>query len=295
VAPRRAPSGDARAFGGALRAAGHGSRDAGHTSNDPCGASDDSRVHESRAAMATAGDTPDDTSPDGTSIDDDASAATAASAIAVALGLVRPATAPVVHAPVNASKAAAAPVDGVATSPRSATALAEADEPAAPPPAPMTPLERAVHELLEQIDEHEDVPAAVPEAPAPPATLAAAPAEIRDAPREQPAVPAARIDAPSPITPQSHVHLVLDDGPERVVVTVAVRGSDVHVALRANDDLVSANLARNAAVLDHAMRARGLVLAELATDTPPERQRRDREPPPPPRRNTEPFELEETP
>jgi hypothetical protein len=95
--------------------------------------------------------------------------------------------------------------------------------------------------------------------------------------------------------PASHLHLVLDDGPERVVVTVAVRGSDVHVALRASDDLVSANLARNAGVLDHAMRARGLVLAELQTDTPPERERRDREPPPEPHRHAEPFELEENP
>jgi hypothetical protein len=97
----------------------------------------------------------------------------------------------------------------------------------------------------------------------------------------------------------SHVHLVVDDGPERVVVTVAMRGNAVHVALRGTDDATTAAFARNAATLDHAMHARGLVLGELTTERESQqRSRQSSEPPPPPPRHppdAEPFELEETP
>jgi hypothetical protein len=66
--------------------------------------------------------------------------------------------------------------------------------------------------------------------------------------------------------PTSHVHLVIDDGGGRVVVTVAVRGNDVNVALRGGDDATTASLARNAGSLDHAMRARGLDLSEFTAE-----------------------------
>jgi len=102
---------------------------------------------------------------------------------------------------------------------------------------------------------------------------------------------------PEPPANPSHVHLVLEDGPERVVATVAVRGSEVHVALRAHDDATAAALARNAASLDHAMRARGLALGEMTTDREPHDQRppRDPEPRERPARDGERFTLEETP
>jgi hypothetical protein len=78
-----------------------------------------------------------------------------------------------------------------------------------------------------------------------------------------------------------------------------MRGNDVHVALRSSDDATTAALARNAATLDHAMRARGLVLGALTTERESQpRSRHQSEPPPPPPRNNpdaEPFELEETP
>jgi hypothetical protein len=90
---------------------------------------------------------------------------------------------------------------------------------------------------------------------------------------------------------------VLDDGPERTVVTVAVRGSEVRVALRASDEATAASLARNAASLDHAMRARGLALGELTTEREPGDQRPSRDPEPRERRapDAEPFELEDKP
>jgi hypothetical protein len=79
-------------------------------------------------------------------------------------------------------------------------------------------------------------------------------------------VHAAPIQPPELPANPSHIHLVLDDGPERVVATVAMRGNDVHVALRSSDDASAAAFARNAASLDHAMRARGLALGELTSD-----------------------------
>ena len=66
----------------------------------------------------------------------------------------------------------------------------------------------------------------------------------------------------------SHVHLVIDDG-ERLVVTVAVRGNEVIAHVRGDNEATAAVLARNAGVLDDAMRARGLNLAELQTGRDP--------------------------
>ncbi|MFN0251416.1 MAG: hypothetical protein ACKV2T_31360 [Kofleriaceae bacterium] len=81
------------------------------------------------------------------------------------------------------------------------------------------------------------------------------------------ATTAVREPAPLPENPNpSHVNLVLEDGAERVVVTVAVRGTEVHAMLRGGDEQTAASLARNAASLDHALRAGGLDLASFTSE-----------------------------
>jgi hypothetical protein len=140
----------------------------------------------------------------------------------------------------------------------------------------------------------------------------------------QPATPATSIasDASAPVAPQgpvaplgaipahappaiadatSHVHLVLGDDEQRVVVTVAVRGADVRVVVRGADDHATAALARNAGLLDEALRHRGLQLAELSTTddageqrhAPPHRDQDDLDPET--QRDAEPFVLEQDP
>jgi hypothetical protein len=167
--------------------------------------------------------------------------------------------------------------------------------------AALSPLEQAVHDLLDQLaddaPEGSDPGAHGADLAALHALGAAAPA-ASDGPDPAIAPVRAALPSPPPELPgqPSHLHLVLDDGPERVVMTVAMRGSDVHVALRASDDATSAALARNAASLDHAMRARGLALGELITERDPRdrRQSPDRQPGEP-QPDAEPFALEETP
>ena len=179
----------------------------------------------------------------------------------------------------------------------------------------MSPLEQAVHDLIGRFSDRDphardsktgsagDFDTAL--APlhafaafsAPQAPAAAA---VHSAPTGDPVRSAQPIQIPEPPANPSHVHLVVDDGPERVVVTVAVRGSEVHVALRGSDDATTAALARNAGSLDHAMRARGLALTELTTEREPPQQRQPsnhQEPEPRERRkpDAEPFTLEETP
>lgn len=164
-------------------------------------------------------------------------------------------------------------------------------------PSP-TPLERAVQELIAQLpaepapptdneppadelaDDREpsdgesvvvDVPTLhVAHEPAPPPT---------HAPTAKPAATlAVREPTPLPEHPNpSHVHLVMEDGAERVVVTVAVRGTEVNVGLRASDGEVAAALARNAATLDHALRARGLDLAGFSAERDRSHDHEDRE------------------
>jgi hypothetical protein len=155
----------------------------------------------------------------------------------------------------------------------------------------LTPLEQAVHDMLAELapvhtrdaephEEHEahDEPA---DAPAPANTnapIAPAPAHI-DAPRTThtaapPPSVACEIAAEMPVA-QSHVHLIVGDDAERVVVTVAVRGNDVNVALRAGDEHTAAALARNADALDHALRTRGLDLASFSAERDPDRRRRE--------------------
>lgn len=155
----------------------------------------------------------------------------------------------------------------------------------------LTPLEQAVHDLIGQIAEsrddaepaEENTPAEVAFAPA----HAAAPAIADEVPQHavKQAAPVREVTPPpeAPANP-SHVHLVLDDAGERVVVTVAVRGNDVNVSLRGSDENTAAALARNAANLDHALRARGLDLNDFTAERdrdpsggnrPPREQRRE--------------------
>jgi hypothetical protein len=180
-----------------------------------------------------------------------------------------------------------------------ATEVAAAEKPQAAtvpevtPQIPFTPLEQAVHDLISQL-QTEDRPAQKPVAiPTHTPESAAAPARL-DRDRPEPIAPIKELQPPSEL-PQvtSHVHLVLDDGPERVVMTVAVRGSEVNVALRGNHEATAAALARNAASLDHALRARGLDLTDFSAERDPDARRapqqeqREREQP------SEAFDLEE--
>ncbi len=228
--------------------------------------------------------------------------------------LVAPPTARTDHAPVASPIAAcvghaaaaigAAPRAQIATSATPTVADTDTGDLAAPGPLTTaersrTPLEQAVHDLLGQLtcDDDPAVPAPAAPVPAPLAVLA------HDATRPAPAQPAqiarAVPTAPDPPANPSHVHLVIEDGAERVVVTVAVRGAEVHVAMRSSDEATAASLARNAASLDHALRARGLQLEDCHTGHQPRDDRR-RDPEPASEREPRPdenetFELEETP
>jgi hypothetical protein len=196
--------------------------------------------------------------------------------------------------------------------------------PDAPADAPLTPLEQAVHELLSGTatdtgDDASDPDASrasddpTPERASVDALTAAAsqnapqtqptsqPAPVAGAPALIHAAPVAHVQLAEQLAASaSHVHLVVDDGGQRVVMTVAMRGNEVNVALRTSDDHTAAALARNAGALDDAMRARGLSLGQLDAEhdrsqhREPERQSntygRDREPEP---QHDEPFELEE--
>lgn len=133
---------------------------------------------------------------------------------------------------------------------------------------------------------------------APPSGEVAKQAPPATAPKPAVATVLVHEPAPLPEPPNpSHVHLVLEDGSERVVVTVAVRGSEVNVGLRATDDQIAAALARNAATLDHALRARGLDLASFSAERDPDREEHEhaRDHAEPRERDThdEPFRLEE--
>jgi hypothetical protein len=185
---------------------------------------------------------------------------------------------------------------------------ASADEPAVAAPS-LTPLEQAVHDMLAELapvhtrdaepHEEHDEPADAP-APAntnaPLAPSAPAPAHT-DTPRTNAATspaPALReMQAPEMPVAQSHVHLVVGDDAERVVVTVAVRGNDVNVALRAGDEHTAAALARNAGALDHALRTRGLDLASFSAQRDPDRRRREQPHREQPAEPQQPFVLEQ--
>lgn len=154
---------------------------------------------------------------------------------------------------------------------------------------PLTPLEQAVIDLLERGEVAGEVTVVPDPGRGPPATRGA------QGPAAVASVATAR-EVPEPAAPTSHVHLVLDEGEARMVVTVAVRGSEVNVALRGGDELTAASLARNAGVLEQALRSRGFGLAELETgpdfddtrrrDQPARRAREDA-------RERERFQIEE--
>jgi hypothetical protein len=156
-----------------------------------------------------------------------------------------------------------------------------------------------VHDLLEQIERRssDDAPDATTSSAAA-AALAAAPAAQQPAPtsaaaaQPMPAAPRVPQPMPEPAANPSHVHLVMSDGANRVVMTVAVRGSEIRVAMRTPDEATAVELARNAGLLDDAMRGRGLQLAEVTThhEESDERPRKERERPHNP---DEPFRLEE--
>ncbi len=182
-----------------------------------------------------------------------------------------------------------------------AAATQQVAQAAAAPPVlpPMTPLEQAVHDLIDQLrDTREDKepgsePLTLDAAPVAPAVFA--PIEHRDVSAPAPLAPVRELDIEQqqPLNP-SHVHLVIDEA-ERIVVTVAVRGDNVTAHIRGGDDTTAAAFARNAATLDTAMRARGLQLTDFQasrdgfSDTERDQPQREREPKQPK------FTLEETP
>ncbi|HEY1546345.1 MAG TPA: hypothetical protein VGG28_00925 [Kofleriaceae bacterium] len=169
---------------------------------------------------------------------------------------------------------------------------------------PRTPLEQAVHDLLSQLgDNKDDSPSRDDDAAGEQASaqkLAASAPSAAPAKTESftPAAPAAPVAQPEAQQMQSahHAHIVIGDDANRVVMTVAVRGSAVNVTLKANDDHTAAALARNAGSLDEAMRHRGLELDQFETPREAPRERQQYEAPErakPDSDSTEQFELEE--
>ncbi|CAN5674746.1 hypothetical protein BH11MYX1_BH11MYX1_56270 [soil metagenome] len=168
----------------------------------------------------------------------------------------------------------------------------------APAEPPLTPLEQAVHDLLSEVAErkqaHVDPTTAMQSVslvPQQPITSAETALEV------QHAAPIAR-SQPQELVSQNHAHLVIDDPNGRVVMTVAIRGNDVNVTMRASDDATAAALARNAGTLEDAMRGRGLALAQFDSQRDlareqnrdnPAYQQREKQP------KTPTFTLEETP
>jgi hypothetical protein len=205
----------------------------------------------------------------------------------------------------------ATPTDAkAATTATDATAAIDATKTPAAPAAepPLSPLEQAVHDIIAALPqpkpevEHEDTTKDEPaesstESPTPAPVVIAAPAQQTQAPAARAVPPPAPIAEPRATempAATSHMHLVLGDGDDRVVLTVAVRGQDVNVSMRSGDEGTAAALARNAASLDHAMRAHGLDLASFSSERDPDHPtRRDRPDRQPQRDDSEQFVLEE--
>jgi hypothetical protein len=144
-----------------------------------------------------------------------------------------------------------------------------------PTEAPLTPLEQAVHDVLSKLDHKE---AAKPEVAdvamqlAPP-TMIVAPSSSTEIKNTAPIAPTPQ---PQELVSQNHAHLVIDDPNGRVVMTVAIRGSEVNVSVRASDDSTAAALARNAGSLEEAMRGRGLQLAQFDSQRDLTREQREK-------------------
>jgi hypothetical protein len=145
-----------------------------------------------------------------------------------------------------------------------------------PTEAPLTPLEQAVHDVLSKLDHKE---AAKPEVAdvamqlAPPTMIVAAPSSSTEIKNTAPVAP---MPQPQELVSQNHAHLVIDDPNGRVVMTVAIRGSEVNVSVRASDDSTAAALARNAGSLEEAMRGRGLQLAQFDSQRDLTREQREK-------------------
>jgi hypothetical protein len=169
---------------------------------------------------------------------------------------------------------------------------------------PRTPLEQAVHDLLSQLGSgkhdqpsHDD-DAAGEQASAQKLSATAQTAAPAKSESFAPAAPAAPVAEPDAQQLQSahHAHIVIGDDADRIVMTVAVRGSAVNVTVKTADDHTAAAIARNVGTLDDAIRNRGLELDQFETprESPRERQQYEqRQRAKPDSDSTEPFELEE--
>jgi hypothetical protein len=251
--------------------------------------------HAGGSATTTAPTTTSTTAPAPTNGADASPTAPTTATRAAGTGPTAP-TSPTIDSPATAGH----PATRTATAATAATA--PSTDPVTPtPPADttaLTPLEQAVHELLSQLpgatgtarERDTDDPrleasrvATTDLANTPAvAALTSAPT-LRDVPHARAVAvtvaPEARPVVEQPQSP-NHLHLVIGDDANRVVVTVAVRGDAVNVAVRGGDEQTAAALARNATVLDDAMRGRGLALTDFASHRDaPERGDRDRDDP----------------
>ncbi|MEO8842706.1 MAG: flagellar hook-length control protein FliK [Kofleriaceae bacterium] len=154
--------------------------------------------------------------------------------------------------------------------------LVAAPKPEAAPEPPLTPLEQAVHDMLTELSDHKEVPKsdvamaqAVQVAPTTNIHIAGPVAEL------EPTAPVVAAP-PQELVSQNHAHLVFDDPNGRIVMTVAVRGSEVNVTMRASDDSTAAAMARNAGSLEAAMRGRGLQLAQFDAQRDLPREQREK-------------------
>jgi hypothetical protein len=147
---------------------------------------------------------------------------------------------------------------------------------AAPEP-PLTPLEQAVHDMLSELSDHKDAPKpditmAQALQLAPTTTTIAAPEGSTEPKQAAPVAP----QQPQELVSENHAHLVFDDPNGRIVMTVAIRGTEVNVSMRASDDSTAAALARNAGSLEEAMRGRGLQLAQFDAQRDLPREQREK-------------------
>ncbi|HEY4055847.1 MAG TPA: hypothetical protein VGM39_04535 [Kofleriaceae bacterium] len=107
------------------------------------------------------------------------------------------------------------------------------------------------------------------------------------------ATTAVREPAPLPEAPTSHMHLVVGEGDQRMVVTVAVRGDQVSTTIRGGDEQMQAALARNAASLDHALHTKGMDLSSFTQERDSADQHRNHHEAPEREEAQEQFRLEE--
>jgi hypothetical protein len=170
-----------------------------------------------------------------------------------------------------------APAQTQATTQATIVQVLVAVKPEAAPEPPLTPLEQAVHDMLSELSDHKDAPKPdITMAQAlqlAPTTTTIAPPEGSTEPKQ--AVPVAP-QQPQELVSQNHAHLVFDDPNGRIVMTVAVRGSEVNVTMRASDDSTAAAMARNAGSLEEAMRGRGLQLAQFDAQRDLPREQREK-------------------